>query len=151
MRRPSFRVLVALLALGTAAFAGGCSCSSTAKDIGLRPEEWRVYGDQPVSVVEGYFAAWEHDAQDLREDLVDTSLVELPDEPPTTVERLSVFMTEGDSYRATCRATFELIQVVGGTALDRKGTVERSRHTWVFDLTFYEDRGSYIITGIQRD
>lgn len=142
------RLMIASIALVTAAALGGCSARSG--DVGL-PTEWSTHGDDPVSVVEGYFAAWEHGNDDLRAGLVDTALVELAEEPPTSIERLDVFVTEGDAYQATCEATFELAQVVGKSEPGDRGTVERSKHTWVFALTFYEDRGSYTITHIERD
>lgn len=142
------RLTMALFALVMAAAVGGCSTSSP--DTGLATK-WSVHGNDPVSVVEGYFAAWEHGARDAREDLVDTSLVELSDEPPTSIERLHVVPEQGDADRATCEAVFELAQVAGGSESGDTSTVERSEHTWVFELTYYEDRGSYLITSIERD
>lgn len=141
------RLLVAFIALAAAVGLGGCGSSSS--DTGLSTG-WSVNGGDPVSVVEGYFAAWEGDTPDLRADLVDTTLVELSDEPPTSIERLDVFMTQGDAHQATCEATFDLAQVISSSE-SSDTIVERSKHTWVFELMYYEDCGSYIITGIERD
>lgn len=141
------RLLLASIALVTAAAVGGCSTRSG--DAGLATE-WSAHGDDPVSVVEAYFNSWEHGMDD-RNAFVDSELVKLSQEPPTAIERLDVYMTEGDSYQATCKATFELAQVSGESVSGSTRTVERSNHTWVFELDFYEDRGSYIITSIDRD
>lgn len=135
------RVLVAAIVLALAALA---SCSGRSQDAGLQ-QEWAVYGENPVSVVEGFFAELEHGTLD-ETDLIDPSLHGLGDEPPTSVDRLDVFLVEADESQAVCEADFELAQVSSDA-----GTIERSEHTWVFQLTFYESRGSYIITGIERD
>lgn len=121
---------------------GAAACSPV-----ISPEsESRVTrGDNPVSVVEAYFSAWERQDWAYQRELVDTDYVIITPEPVTAIRSRNVFPKEGDSQQAVCEAVFEL-GVPGEGA-----TVKTGKHTWKFYLQYYEDRNKFVITGIQTD
>lgn len=142
MRTQSRRV-VCLVAIALVIAAPGvlAACSPPQS----QPESVVVHGDDPCSVVGGYFYAWRHQDWSRQMELVDTESVQVRPEPLTKVDVVSILAVDIEPPNVVCEATFD-----AGTP-GEGGTVDRGRHEWLFELFFYEDRGTYVITGMQRD
>lgn len=142
MRSQSHRIVrLVVIALTIAVSAALAACSTPQS----QSESAEVNGDDPCSVVDGYFYAWQHEDWSRQMELVDTDLVRLQPEPLTKVDVISVFAVEVEPSHVVCEAIFDAGSPGEGA------TVQRGRHQWTFELFFYEDLGTYVITDIQRD